>query len=168
VIKIDESIPKAERDPTLPRKLREPETLEAILAWAVRGAIAWHKRHKKGLPMLVPEAVEEEVSKYERESDHVNLFAEEALQATSDPNDRVPKADVFKHYLKWCEAVGRDTRETSYGLSPKLRDLGFEEKMARANGKAQRCWLGIELKDIASSGIKVKGATTKRAGRKKK
>jgi putative DNA primase/helicase len=164
VISFDEPIPKDERDPTLIDKLQEPEAATAILAWAVEGATRWHDLRKDGKTLPEPAAVAESVSAYKRESDHVNAFADEALERVDDKKQRVPVADLFAQYLKWCDAEGRDRRDTQHALARKLTDLGFEAKPAQHGGRVQRCWIGVELKDVAgtSSGVHVRGATKRR------
>jgi putative DNA primase/helicase len=158
VISFDEPVPKSERDPTLPLKLREPEAAQAILAWAIEGAVLWHDLHAKGEAIPEPARVEEEVAAYKRESDHVNAFAEEALERSDLSSARVPVGDLFKRYQQWCDTEGRDRRETQHALARKLKDLGFEAKTARHDGTIQRCWINVQLREHPSAGINVKGA----------
>jgi putative DNA primase/helicase len=165
VLPFDQPIEAKDRNPRLPLLLREDEAAQAILAWAVAGAVEAFEHHRKGL-IPEPKAVEQSVSSYKRDSDHVNAFAEECLTRTDNKKARVPVADVFKHYLRWCDAEGRDRRETQHALSRKLGDLDFKAKVAWVNEKAQRCWIGVALKDPPTgTGIRVKGA---RAGTRRK
>lgn len=158
VLPFDQPIEAKDRNPRLPQLLREDEAAEAILAWAVRGAVDAYEHHRHGL-IPEPRAVEQSVSSYKRESDHVNAFVEECLVRSDDDKQRVPVAELFKHYLRWCDAEGRDRRETQHALSRKLGDLDYKAKVAWVNEKAQRCWIGVQLKDPPTgAGIRVKGA----------
>lgn len=166
IISFDEPLPKDERDPALPRKLREPEVASAVLSWMVEGAVKWHEGYNKGLALPEPQTVEDEVTRFKRESDHVEAYAEEALVKDEDAK-RVPVGDLFKHYQRWCDNEGRDRRETQHALARKLKDLGFVARSARCDGQIQRCWVGVQLRDQPSSGVNVKGATKRRKGRKR-
>lgn len=146
VIPMDEVVDKGKRDPTLARKLREPEAQSAILAWAVEGAVQWYKLNKRGKELKMPKAVEQEGEEYQKESDHIYTFTDEMIQKTEDEADRIPKAELYEAYVGWCEVEGRERRVTSHVLSRKLRDLGYQHKNAHVKGKTRPCWYGVKLK----------------------
>ncbi len=159
ILSFDEPIPQSERDPTLAGKLREPEAAAAILAWAVEGAARWHENRRNGLALQEPQIVTDAATDYQRESNHVMVFAEQALTKTDERRDRVSASEVFDHYLKWCKTEGRDHTLTKNALGRDLRELGFEATQARHDGKSQRCYLGVTLQELKSeTGINVKGA----------
>lgn len=148
VIPMDEVVDKKDRDPTLPRKLGEPEAQSAVLAWAVKGVVKWYAQNKRGKEIKVPSTVEKEGEEYQRESDHLYAFAEEALKKTDDPSDRVPKGDLYEAYQGWCEKEGRERRVTSHVLSRRLIDIGFQYKNIHVRGKTRPCWYGVLLRGI--------------------
>jgi putative DNA primase/helicase len=159
VLPFDEPLSHEERDPLLARKLREPEETQAILAWAVEGASLWYERYSKHEPLIEPEIVQQETAKYERESDHVNAFITDAIEKTEDAKHRVPIADLFAHYQRWCDLEGRQQRRTQQQLARSLSDTGYVAKPARHDGKTQRCWIGVRLRHLETShGINIKGA----------
>lgn len=159
VLPFDESIPRDERDPLLARKLHEPEEAAALLAWAVEGAARWYERYSRGEPLIEPQIVQQETERYERESDHVNAFATDAIARTPDNKDRVPVALLFKHYQRWCDLEGRQQRRTQQQLARSLNDLGYLAKTTRHEGKTQRCWINMELVPLETAhGINIKGA----------
>ncbi len=164
VLPFDQPVEPKKRDPGLAERLREPEAARAILAWAVEGSVAAHAYHEKGEVIPEPGVVQQSVNSYKRESDHVNTFADEALERTDNPrHDRVPVGDLFKHYQRWCDKEGRDRRETQHALSRKLGDLDFKAKMAWLDDRSTRCWLGVKLSDLGStSGVRIKGATKRK------
>lgn len=148
VIPMDVVVPKEDRDPTLPRKLREPEQQSAILSWAVEGAKRWAELNKRGEELKVPRAVEQESEAYQHESNHVLAFATECVEHTGNQKDRVPTRHLFELYQGWCDKEGRQHRVTSQVLSRQLKDLDFIAKPASYNGKTTRCWLGIKIKGL--------------------
>lgn len=148
VIPMDVVVPKGDRDPSLPRKLKEPEQQSAILNWAVEGARKWHRLNKKGEGLNIPKAVEQEGEAYQHESNHILSFADECIEHTGDPKDRVPVKHIFENYLGWCDKEGRQHRVTAQVLARQLSDLDFTAKPAGYNGKVTRCWIGIRIKGI--------------------
>lgn len=171
VVPFNEQIPADELDRRLSMKLREPEAAAAILAWAVDGAIRWWEKFSaegSGIPEST--AVEESVSEYKIESDHVAAFAQEALATVPDAvGSRIGVGELFDHYNAWCDAEGRQQRYTQHKLSRQLADLGFIARNAKLNGKVARCWVGLELvgefkstKQSSGGGINVKGATKRK------
>lgn len=160
IIKFDQVLRKHEMDPTLRSvKIKEPEVAEAILAWMVEGAITWCELRENGSSLKEPAMVTEEVETYQKESDHVNMFIEEALDCTSNKQDRIPSRIVFEAYQEWCKIEGREHAVTQGTLSRKLADLGYKIAPAyvSATRRTERCLIGFKLKDLGrhSSGINV-------------
>ena len=83
-----------------------------ILAWAVRGALAWQR---EGLqpPAVVLDATRE----YKQDSDPLATFFDEACEM--EPAAEVGANDLFEHYKRWAERHGLSDRErlnrTSFG-----------------------------------------------------
>lgn len=153
VVPMDEVVEKKDRDPTLPRKLREPEAQSAVLAWAVEGAVKWFKNNKRGKEIKAPSAVEKEGEDYQKESDHIYTFIEDMINRTNKPADRVPKGEVYEAYQGWCEQEGRERKVTSHVLSRRLKDLGYLYKNMHVNGKTRPCWVGVRLKGPQVKGV---------------
>jgi len=155
ILQFDQVVPRERIDPLFrTHRIKEPEVAAAILAWMVDGAIMWRRRHAQGHPLREPSIVTEEVERYQREADHVNGFAADALRHSNDDNDRVSTSTMFEHYLKWCDNEGRERRETQRGLALKLGDLGFVARPARLDGRVQRCWLRVQL--VPQGGVHLK------------
>ena len=93
-----------ERDYGLTDKLRAEA--EGILAWAVRGAVAWYR---DGLQD--PDVVRNATREYREISDALSGFLPGVLEKTGDPNDRVLGNAAFNAYLDWCEAENLPQRE---------------------------------------------------------
>ena len=163
IISFDQQVPLKKRDPLLRHKIKEPESAEAILAWMVEGAVKWRENYDRGKVLVEPVEVSERVAEYQRESDHVSVFAEEALEHADD-QDKVPVNMMYAHYKRWCDIEGRERREQQKALARKLKGLGYTAKAARYEDHIQRCWVGVKLLELEGSSGKVtiKGATTRK------
>jgi putative DNA primase/helicase len=163
IISFDQQVPLKKRDPLLRHKIKEPEAAEAILAWMVEGAVKWRRQYDEGHTLIEPVEVTEQVTEYQRESDHVSAFAAEAIEGTGNHKDRVPVADLYTHYRRWCDIEGRERREQQKALARKLRTIGFTAKPANVDGSIRRCWVGMKLLELegSSGAVNIKGATKK-------
>jgi P4 family phage/plasmid primase-like protien len=148
IVPVDRVIPESERDPMLLRKLRQPEVLSAVLAWAVEGCRKWMEDYQAGRLMEVPQIVRDEVEEYKAEENHVMQFLEDMILRTEDLKDRVPKPEFYKYYRAWCEENGRRQYYTTHRLTKEMNALGFEAKPASSGGKVRDCWMMLKIKGI--------------------
>jgi phage/plasmid-associated DNA primase len=131
-------IPKAERDPHLPRKL-EAE-LESILAWAVRGAVEWGR---EGLGE--PTAVTSQTDEYQRDQDVLASFIyDECVEA---PDLYVKSETLYIRYKNWCELNG-EYKHSQKAFSQRLKERGYP-KVRRKYGMV---WEGIALREDGGGG----------------
>gem|GEM_PF-649413 len=127
------TIPEAERDPRLTAKLAEE--LPGILAWAVRGCLAW-REHGLGLP----EEVRAATASYQDEMDALAGFLEE--RCVVEDAAQVTAKEVYESYKTWAEANGEKPRaQKTIGVI--LREKGFVQAKA---AKGVRCWRGLRLR----------------------
>jgi putative DNA primase/helicase len=123
-------IPKDTRDKELEAKLRAE--LPGILAWAVRGCLAWHRDDGLGEPAAVVDATQH----YREDMDEVGQFLTTCL--VGDPAIYKTKSQVLFHaYQQW----GGKQCETQKAFSKALGDRGYESK----HMKTGTFWLGIGL-----------------------
>ncbi len=137
LVPFERTIPEADRDPHLAEKLRAE--LPGILAWAVRGCLAW-QRDRLGQPAKVRAASDAYVAECDRLAP---FFAE---MVTFGPDLRVSCAALRTAYDGWCERehehpVG--TRE----FAQRVRTLGGTQSSIRFGGAPVRGWLGVGLAD---------------------
>jgi P4 family phage/plasmid primase-like protien len=124
------TIPKDERDTTLPDKL-EAE-LPGILAWAVRGCLAWQR---EGLGE--PDEVLQATAGYRAEMDTVGGFIAECC--LTGPHYRAKADELYDAYKRWCERNRvADDGQRVFGMA--LTEKGYERKKSHGNW-----WLGIAL-----------------------
>jgi putative DNA primase/helicase len=109
-------IPEKEQDKRLPATLQGE--LPGILAWAVRGCLAWQK---DGLG--TPEAVTDATAGYRADLDVVGQFLQECCVAGQ--HARVKASHLYDAYRKWCDASGEMPMvQRNFGL--RLSERGFQ------------------------------------------
>jgi putative DNA primase/helicase len=118
-------------DPTLGEQL-EAEA-PGILAWAVRGALAWQR---DGLQ--APASVMEATAEYEADSDPLAAFLMEAC--TLDVNAEVGARDLFEHYRAWATHHGLTDRER---LTPTMFGRKVRERFERVQGRRGNVYRGL-------------------------
>ena len=127
--------PRGERDGGLPERLREPDELAGVLAWAVRGCMDWRS---DGLQP--PEAVLTATAEYRAEQDPIAPFLE--ARCVADPRGRTTSKALYADYRAWCaEAEEPEVSETAFGLA--LREKGFRSE--RGGKRRTRGWVGVRL-----------------------
>ena len=106
--------------------------LSGILAWAVRGCLAWQR---DGLGRA--EAVTQATSEYRAEEDHLGAFLAEATTT----GGQVLAADLRGAYEEWCSSLG-ERPLSGIALGKRLRKKGIDTGRA---GKGRRTYVGISL-----------------------
>jgi len=125
-------IPKAEQDKQLGRKLREE--LPGILAWAVRGAVAWSK-----LGLERPTAVDRATEAYRSEMDVVSIFLTECCE--KDPDASEGATHLYSAFKAWRAAGGdrEPLTQTAFGI--RLGKLGY----TRGHDRNGNHWAGLRV-----------------------
>lgn len=132
LIPFDEVIPEEEQDKHFFEKLKEE--LPGILAWAVRGCLAWQKEGL-GTSAEVKQATEV----YRREMDVLGPFLEEHCEFSE--TYRVTAKALREAYLGWCTSSCEEP-ETWRVVAARLKDRGCKMK-----GGVERAWSGIRLRE---------------------
>lgn len=114
------TIPEAEQDKRLGDKLLAE--LPGILAWAVRGCLAW-QHDGLGVPAAVTAATEA----YRAESDQLAAFLEECIDL--DPTGQEQAGPLYQAYKTWTEANGLGPRDilTNVRFGRALEERGFDK-----------------------------------------
>jgi len=109
------------------RDLRLGEKLEGelpgILAWAVRGCLAW-QQEGLGRPRTVVEATRE----YRAESDQVGRFLRE--RCITGPDYSTPGRNLYAAYIRWCQEQG-EKPETNVAFAGHIARQGLGKKRTR-------------------------------------
>jgi putative DNA primase/helicase len=126
-------------DPTFEDRLAADDV--GILAWAVRGCLAWQR---DGL--RPPACVAEATSEYQDESDPLADFIAEALEM--DPLAQVSGADMLAHYRAWAQQRGFGPREM---LSSKAFGSKLKLRVRSEKTRNGRVYLGVARRDCDGS-----------------
>lgn len=120
---------------------RLDDTLRAeaagILAWAVRGCLAWQERGLSDTPAAVASATDD----YRTESDPLGDFL--ADHCVIEEAATVAAAELYRAYKGWAEEQGLRERET---LSSTLFGRRVSEHFPKAKRKAGWTYRGIRLR----------------------
>ena len=116
----------------------DPRALQAALAWAVRGCLAWQE---VGLKPWAPEVLAT-TAMYR---DRMNALAD-FVEAECDlgVDLKVPAVTLRTRYMRWC-TENRVRALTEKEMAARLRDLKCDP--AKGTG-GLRVWKGIKLKDL--------------------
>jgi putative DNA primase/helicase len=131
LVPFTQTIPAAERDSTLPDRLREE--WPAILSWMVRGCLEW-----QAMGLSPPEMVREATDEYLDAEDTLGIWLQEATER--DPNAVEATAELHKAYQKWAERAGERFLGTKR-FSQALEERGFQ----KTRTAALRGFLGLRL-----------------------
>lgn len=81
-------------------------------------------------------------------SDAFLQWFNEKIVVTGLDKDRLGKADLFVCYTQWCSNNGvKRGVMTSYHLAERMLDQKIRESVAKVDGTAKRCWLGVRYRD---------------------
>ncbi len=122
------------RDERLAEKLAAE--LPGILAWAVRGCLAWRQ---EGLGS--PAAVRRATNEYREEQDVFGTFLAERCELAA--NGTVRAGVLYENYTQWAAANG-EKAISSTALALRLKERGFAK--GRGNSGV-RIWHGIDVKE---------------------
>jgi putative DNA primase/helicase len=113
-----------------------------ILAWAVRGALAWQA---DGLP--TPAIVTAATDAYEAESDPLRDFLDEGCDLTS-PTAEVNATDLYQHYKRWADKRMFSEKER---LSQAMFGRKISERFEKVMGERHRLFYqGISVRILPS------------------
>jgi putative DNA primase/helicase len=129
-------VPVAKKDPKLPEKLKAERS--GILAWAVRGCLAWQKQR-----LQEPEQVKEATEEYREESDRIGEF----LRAHCKFEDGA-KVAVFalrEAIERYFEEIGERNVPSPRAVGERLRKHDVGPTTVWHDGKVKDGWRGIRL-----------------------
>jgi putative DNA primase/helicase len=137
LVPFDVTIPKEKQDQRLPEQLRAE--LPGILAWAVRGCLAWQR---EGLGE--PEEVKAATATYRSEQDALAGFIQECCFVS--PHAEARATALYEAYQGWCRANG-EHEENQRRFGGRLRERGFEScDITSGAFKGRKAWRGIGLR----------------------
>jgi len=117
-------------DKHLKRRLTEKDNLEAVLAWAVAGAVRWYERGKDGL--FTPNKVEAITKEHREQQDFVGQWLSECTERTDNTDDFIPNDRLYGSYRSWCDDNGvmpKGKRTLTMALTRKGYNAGTVKKL---------------------------------------
>ncbi len=144
------TIPPEERDKMLSEKLRAE--LPGILAWCVRGCVAW-QQHGLGEPPAVKNAT----AAYRNESDVLGQFFDSNL--VFEPTARVVRKTLRTTYEEWCTEQGYEPFGARR-FAERLRARGVVDKGVREGARVLDGWQGVRLATAEERAARVWGVGT--------
>jgi putative DNA primase/helicase len=115
-----------------------------ILAWAVRGCLAWQET---GLEE--PAEVTDAGAEYRSESDVLGAFFDN--QCVFEAGARYSCKYLRKGYETWCEDMGHRSVGARI-LGRRLREKGVTDITVRVDGRPAQGWAGVRLKTNLEAG----------------
>ncbi len=135
-VPFDYAIPEGKRDPRVKTVLRSARDAgPAILAWAVKGCVAWQKH---GLD--IPAAIKQATNDYRHSMDPLQEFFTERCVFAS--NATVTSAKLYEAYLNWAAGHGIKDPMKKTGFGRRLAARNCESKYRKDGGQT---WFGIGL-----------------------
>ncbi|MDI1437469.1 phage/plasmid primase, P4 family [Polyangium sorediatum] len=153
-IPFDSVIPKERRDRRVKRTLTDVrKSGAAILAWAVRGCLAWQK---DGL--AVPASVEAATETYRQENNPLREFLDDECVVAKDrtvwPDVWVTRSALREAYERWGKENGARHLLGPKAFTRHLRELGCNDKAKRwVDNASVRAWEGIRLRQAADDAM---------------
>jgi P4 family phage/plasmid primase-like protien len=130
----------AERDPHLKEILCDPTRGgPAILAWAVRGGVAWRVQ---GLGSCT--AVDDSTASYHAEMDTVQRFIDDCCVVA--PKAKANPSDLYDRYTLWCEEAGVEAPLGKSQFAGALQIRGFLS-VKGTNGARYRQGIGLRNRE---------------------
>lgn len=134
-------IPEAERDPNLFAKLMAEAS--GILAWMVRGCLAWQARR-----LDPPPAVVKATEAYRHEEDRLAEFLE--IFTERDTDGAIPTAVLYQLHRKWSAERDESPLSSPTALTRQLKGRGIMVDRDRFDGRQARAVLGLRLRSGAA------------------
>lgn len=140
-IPFDQVVPKEQRDPAVKAALTDPtEVGPAILAWAVRGCVAWQAGG-----LQVPGVITTATGDYRADMDPLKDFLADACELGTTEHHWATNPVLRAAYETWAREVGLRRTLSPNAFAEALRSHGAAEGRRRVNGRTQRIWTGVRL-----------------------
>lgn len=144
LVSFPETVPREDRDPKLPEKLKEE--IDGILVWAVQGL----QRVLKNEGFTHDRDPQDTRRQWEEHSSSIGRFKAAALDVTGDhDNDVETKEATFTAYTEFCQSKGLST-ETQQQLTSRLKEDSRIRDGKRTPSYADsqaRCYTGIQIRE---------------------
>lgn len=138
-----EVIPAAERDGTLPERLKAAP--DAVLAWLWRG---WLDYQVNGLNP--PAAVLAATRQYQLDSDILARFLDPDADAVVVGHGQVRSSDLYSAFTTWCRSQGEPLELTNKAFTEALETRGFRKQRTKRGAIWQSLMLAKQTDEEVS------------------
>jgi putative DNA primase/helicase len=130
-------------DTSLKLRMKHPDNLRGVLAWAVEGAIKWFALGSHGLGPKTPAAVATTTRQHRTDLDYVQAWLDECCEA--DPAHWSANEDVYRSYRLWCTDNGVEAKKVRMFMLS-LKAKGFIVSVQRKiNSVNRRGIIGLRV-----------------------
>lgn len=138
-VPFDYVVPEEKRDKRVKQRLCDPKIAgPAILAWAVRGCLAWQTEQK----LTVPARLKTATAEYRHENDPLKDFLEE--RCVLDSKSELPCIDLYNTFKYWSQDCRGDYRPMDFGrFGSMLKKRGLPSKTKNIKGRSVRVYVGV-------------------------
>ena len=130
-------------DKNLKTRMKEQESLRAVLAWAVVGAVKWYA---SPTGLITPARVEDVTRRQRADLDYVQAWLDECCVFDPTRSHWVANDALYLSYKEWCRENGVEPKQMR-GVSLSLRAKGFDTGVQRKSpmGKNQKGVTGLRM-----------------------
>ncbi|HBI1976664.1 TPA: DNA primase, partial [Enterococcus faecalis] len=89
----------------------------------------------------ISESMEENVDKWVQGNDILSLFIEDECIIGEDK--KTPAKEAYSDYVAYCKGSGYKP-VTRNNFVSRMKELGYENKVVKIEGKTVKCWVGID------------------------
>lgn len=122
-------------DTSLKLRMRQPDTLKGVLAWAVEGAIKWYALGPYGLGPHTPAAVSDATKRHRADLDFVQAWLDECCEL--NPAHWTSNEAIYRSYRNWCTDNGVEAKKVrSFVMSLKAKGflVGVHQRISNPLG----------------------------------
>lgn len=127
-------------DKALKYKMMSKSMKEAVLAWAITGAMKWYKLGAKGLSEL--QSSKRLKNEQREELDHVQKWLDEYVEES--PGTYLVNQMAYASYETWCRENGVTAKKLT-GFTQALKKKGIQTDERKIEGRKTRGFVGIRL-----------------------
>ena len=126
-------------------KRRFPLTLiESETAGIFNKAMDGLRRLRKNNGFSISNGMNRNVDKWVQGNDVLSLFIEDDCELGEDKI--IPVKDFYGEYTRYCKESGYKPM-TRNNLVNRLKEIGYQNKNVKIDGKAVKCWVGIAMNE---------------------
>lgn len=127
-----------QEDKTLKERMHSTANLEAVLAWAIQGAMRWYALGNTGLPELESNAVKKQEQR--NELDTVQMWIDQECERIDGQHEQT--SVLYQSYEGWCKESG----------TPPKQRKGFTQTLDRKGYTSGREYIDIIKDEFVSKG----------------